>query len=163
MIARIDSTQALRAFQRRMKDAVVRPLAAGDLAGARAAAAFIGALRRTIAGTGPISVRMTLTEGRAKSGKAIGGPVQAGVPYLINERTPRSEVMVPSTGGHILTRAQATAALRGAGGPTYNITVNPGSDVSSLAARRFGRLVADEMATTLREQRARTGTVMGGF
>lgn len=48
--------------------------------------------------------------------RAGGGPVQAGVPYLVNENTPRSEVFVPSSSGAILNVPQAQAAFRGAAG-----------------------------------------------
>ncbi|PYE80812.1 hypothetical protein [Pseudoroseicyclus aestuarii] len=55
--------------------------------------------------------------GSALSGRrATGGAVQAGQPYLINENTPRSEVMVPSQSGAVLNVPQAQAALRGAAG-----------------------------------------------
>lgn len=44
--------------------------------------------------------------------RAGGGPVRAGVPYLVNENTPRSEVFVPSQSGGVLNVPQAQAALR---------------------------------------------------
>ncbi len=43
--------------------------------------------------------------------RANGGPVQAGVPYLVNERTPNSEVFVPSRSGAVLNVPQAKSAL----------------------------------------------------
>lgn len=43
--------------------------------------------------------------------RAFGGPVIAGLPYLVNENTPRSEIFVPSMSGGILNVAQAGAAL----------------------------------------------------
>lgn len=43
--------------------------------------------------------------------RALGGPVRGGLPYLVNENTPRSEIMVPSMSGGVLTVAQAQAAL----------------------------------------------------
>lgn len=45
--------------------------------------------------------------------RAQGGPVKAGVPYLVNENTSRSEVMVPSQSGGVLNVAQAQKALAG--------------------------------------------------
>lgn len=48
--------------------------------------------------------------------RASGGAVSAGVPYLVNENTPNSEVFVPSTSGGILNVPQAQAALRDVGG-----------------------------------------------
>ncbi|TRD16977.1 phage tail tape measure protein [Palleronia caenipelagi] len=44
--------------------------------------------------------------------RASGGPVQAGLPYLVNENTPRSEWFVPSRSGGILNVSQAQAAVR---------------------------------------------------
>lgn len=44
--------------------------------------------------------------------RALGGPVRAGLPYLVNENTPRSEIMVPSASGGILNVGQAQAAFR---------------------------------------------------
>lgn len=46
--------------------------------------------------------------------RAFGGPAMAGVPYLVNERTPRSEIFIPNSAGRI--------APAQAGGPTINIT-----------------------------------------
>jgi hypothetical protein len=48
--------------------------------------------------------------------RAAGGPVSAGVPYLVNENTPNSEVFVPSQSGAVLNVPQAQAAMRGQGG-----------------------------------------------
>ncbi|RRH71263.1 phage tail tape measure protein [Falsigemmobacter faecalis] len=48
--------------------------------------------------------------------RATGGPVKAGVPYLVNENTPRSEYFVPSENGAVLTVAQAQAAMARASG-----------------------------------------------
>jgi len=56
--------------------------------------------------------------------RASGGPVQAGVPYLVNENTANSEIMVPSRSGGVLNVAQAKDALRGQSAgqsATYNI------------------------------------------
>ncbi|SFP62577.1 phage tail tape measure protein [Tranquillimonas alkanivorans] len=43
--------------------------------------------------------------------RADGGPVKAGVPYLVNEGTPNSEVFVPSRSGAVLNVPQAQRAL----------------------------------------------------
>lgn len=48
--------------------------------------------------------------------RALGGPAQAGMPYLVNENTPNSEVFVPSSNGAVLNVSQAQSALRGMGG-----------------------------------------------
>lgn len=57
-------------------------------------------------------------------GLATGGPAMAGVPYLVNEDTPNSEIFVPSKSGAVLNVRQAQEALRGASGG-QNITVLP--------------------------------------
>ncbi|WPZ28200.1 phage tail tape measure protein [Sulfitobacter sp. OXR-159] len=44
--------------------------------------------------------------------RALGGPVRTGLPYLVNENTPRSEWFVPSQSGGILNVSQAQSALR---------------------------------------------------
>ncbi|WPZ23095.1 phage tail tape measure protein [Sulfitobacter faviae] len=44
--------------------------------------------------------------------RALGGPVRSGLPYLVNENTPRSEWFVPSQSGGILNVSQAQSALR---------------------------------------------------
>jgi len=44
--------------------------------------------------------------------RARGGPVRTGLPYLVNENTPRSEWFVPSQSGGILNVGQAQSALR---------------------------------------------------
>ncbi|AUR06977.1 hypothetical protein [Phaeobacter inhibens] len=44
--------------------------------------------------------------------RAFGGPVRAGLPYLVNEHTPRSEWFVPSASGGVLNVAQAQTAFR---------------------------------------------------
>lgn len=44
--------------------------------------------------------------------RAEGGPAAAGVPYLVNEQTPNSEIFVPSQSGAVLNVSQAQEALR---------------------------------------------------
>ena len=54
--------------------------------------------------------------------RAVGGPVAAGSPYIVNERvTTRPEVFVPSRGGYIMTRQDAQRALAGGGGRSISI------------------------------------------
>jgi hypothetical protein len=48
--------------------------------------------------------------------RAKGGPASAGVPYLVNENTPNSEIFVPSQSGAVLNVPQAQAALKDRGG-----------------------------------------------
>lgn len=47
--------------------------------------------------------------------RAVGGPVQSGVTYLVGEKGP--ELLVPETDGHILTADQTKRLLRGGGVP----------------------------------------------
>ncbi|KQI68690.1 hypothetical protein AN189_07215 [Loktanella sp. 3ANDIMAR09] len=63
--------------------------------------------------------------------RATGGPVRAGVPYLVNERTARSEIMVPSTSGAVLTVSQAKAALRST---MQGVAMSPRPGVSGLSS-----------------------------
>ncbi|MGZ6838563.1 MAG: hypothetical protein ACXVGE_22090 [Blastococcus sp.] len=78
-----------------------------------------------------------------KPRRAIGGRVSAGTAYTIGEFGP--ETFVPNVSGAILNRDQARRALGGAGGTTFNLTVNnpvaePASD-SVGALRRVGFLL----------------------
>lgn len=57
--------------------------------------------------------------------RARGGPVRTGLPYLVNENTPRSEWFVPSRSGGVLNVGQAQAAFR--------------SHLSAVAPRPVGR------------------------
>lgn len=96
-----------------------------------------------------------LNNSHAIGKKARGGPVVAGLPYLVNEGV-RSEVMVPSASGGILNVPQAqlamTRALRGSSrgggsrGPASvtfgNIIVQGGTNASlDDLAQAFGRQV----------------------
>ncbi len=49
---------------------------------------------------------------RPAGARAGGGPVRMGLPYLVNENTPRSEWFVPSLSGGILNVSQAQSAFR---------------------------------------------------
>ena len=119
--------QRVQAIVTQKLNATKAPAAA---AGETAARSYIGALRALLKSMSIIARFRVSSSGGGEGtigGRASGGGVRAGVPYLINEATPRSEVMVPSTGGHVLTRAQATDALRGyagGGATTYNIPVH---------------------------------------
>jgi hypothetical protein len=90
-------------------------------------------------------------------GRALGGPMFAGTPYFVNERTAHSEIAVPAVNTYMLNHAQAVQALQAAvGGGDIHITVQAGNDVSPQRARLFGQLVADEVGHALRVQRRRT-------
>ncbi len=53
------------------------------------------------------------------SGRASGGPVSGGVPYLVNENTPNSEIFVPDVSGTIVPQD-----LIGRGGGSSGVAVN---------------------------------------
>lgn len=53
-------------------------------------------------------------------GRASGGPVQAGVPYVVNENTPNSEIFIPSTSGYV---SPASGMMRLGGGITVSPTI----------------------------------------
>jgi hypothetical protein len=92
-------------------------------------------------------------------GRASGGPVSAGQIYRVNESA--VEYFRPSVDGAVLTPLQAGRAGGGGGGMTVNVggvTLNGiGSDVSARSAREWSQRVADSIASTLREQQARSG------
>lgn len=78
----------------------------------------------------PAEVQSAIRRGRSQGygqpvqpisgARASGGPVRAGMPYLVNENTPRSEIMVPSSSGAVLNVRQAQAALRRFGGASLD-------------------------------------------
>ena len=152
--------KGMQAVYRIVKDKLddIPPAAtnAGDKAGRNLTKAMQRAINET-------RVTVPITAGRY-TGKIIpragGGPVSAGIPYRVNERTPRSEWFVPSTSGQVLTHADAMRAIATGGGGPINvgpITISGvGNDVSVGQAQRFGRAVLGEVAKGLREQRART-------
>ena len=119
----------IRAAAQHVKDIIDgkldRVVTSAGNAGQDAGEAFAARLRRAIA-TGDFTVNASV--GFSLPGRAVGGPVVAGMPYKINERTPRSEVMVPSTSGYVMTHADAVRAVQaadgGGGGDTINVPIN---------------------------------------
>ncbi len=71
-------------------------------------------------------------------GRANGGPISAGVPYMVGERGP--EMIIPKSSGMVLTNGQTKAAL---GGESYtvqnNITVT-GSD-SAMVRQEITKMI----------------------
>lgn len=67
--------------------------------------------------------------------RAAGGPVMAGMPYMVGERGP--EMFVPSTAGNIIPNGAG-----GAGGMNVDITINavPGMDVTAVANAVIARM-----------------------
>ncbi len=79
--------------------------------------------------------------------RAGGGPTRSGVPYLVNERTARSEIFVPSQSGGVLNVPQAQAALRQqAGGASGTVTLNfaPVIDAKGADAAAVAQLAAEQ-------------------
>lgn len=81
------------------------------------------------------SIAGALSGGRSFLGRATGGPVKAGQPYMVGERGP--ELIVPERNGYVLTADETDRALSSsgavlAGGRGGNITATfvlpPGSD-----------------------------------
>ncbi|MCC6490669.1 MAG: phage tail tape measure protein [Candidatus Hydrogenedentes bacterium] len=77
--------------------------------------------------------------------RASGGPVQAGLPYIVGERG--DELFVPESNGRIV-NASDTAAFMGGGQP-INITIN--------GANRDPREIADEVSRVLMRRQLAMG------
>lgn len=116
----------VRAAAQRVKDGVAAELAKtaapAGAAGAAAGQAFISRLKAAVS-SGDFTVNAFV--GFTVPGKAKGGPVAAGQPYVVGERGP--EIFVPEASGTILTHAE-TVKAQGSGGAapaaaTYNIPV----------------------------------------
>ena len=58
-----------------------------------------------------------VTSGRP--GRASGGPVAAGQPYIVGEKRP--ELFVPNTAGRIVPRIPSVAGLAGGGGESASV------------------------------------------
>jgi len=71
-------------------------------------------------------------------GRARGGPISAGQPYIVGEEGP--ELIIPSGSGRVMSAPQTQGMM---GGATYNVTVNmpPGADGDQVvsALRRWER------------------------
>ena len=78
--------------------------------------------------------------GSLMPGRAAGGPVTAGRPYMVGERGP--EPFIPAVNGRILSVSQAQAALRGGRGgavnfaPSTSITIQGSADEKTLSQIR---------------------------
>lgn len=91
-------------------------------------------------------------DGLLSGERALGGGVRRGEPYMVNENTPMSEIMVPSQGGGVLNVPQAQAALRasvgggsgasvaGVSGPSQvNLTLKISGAVGEAGMREAAR------------------------
>ena len=65
---------------------------------------------------------------KALTGKAMGGPVSSGSPYVVGEKGP--ELFVPNSSGSIIPNSKMGSGSSGAGGTSVNITYNIASGVS---------------------------------
>lgn len=83
--------------------------------------------------------------------RAGGGGARAGVPYLVNEGTPNSEVFVPSRSGGILNVPQAQAALAKSGGMLSSTTTI--TQPISIDARGAQAGVAEQIAQQIERMR----------
>lgn len=82
---------------------------------------------------------------KSMAGRANGGPISAGVPYMVGERGP--EMIIPKSAGTVLTNGQTKAAL---GGESYvvnnNITVT-GSD-SAMVRQEIAKMIPQISSAT---------------
>lgn len=78
------------------------------------------------------------------SGRATGGPVHAGTPYVVGERGP--ELFVPGISGTILPNTPSLATA-GAGGGAFNIYITGNTLLDRDSARRIG----DELVRYLKD------------
>lgn len=119
----------VRAAAERVKNAVGDQFEKLPAIANREGKAALRALRAALRGDGQtfvIGAGVTVRLGIDAPGKALGGPVQAGHMYRVNENTPHSEFWVPEVDGRVLTEAQGIAAMSGSGpsgGDTVNVTV----------------------------------------
>ena len=65
---------------------------------------------------------------KALTGKAMGGPVSSGSPYVVGEKGP--ELFVPNSSGSIIPNSKMGSGSGGAGGTNVNVTYNIASGVS---------------------------------
>jgi hypothetical protein len=97
---------------------------------------------------------------RPAGARASGGPVRAGLPYLVNEATPRSEWFVPSVSGGILNVGQAQSVFRSVLTAGLGSGIRPPS-MAGLHATA-ARLRASAMASVDATARAVAGPMIGG-
>lgn len=91
----------------------------------------------------PSSSTSTVPAAKPAAARAFGGPAQAGLPYLVNEHTPRSEWFVPSASGGVLNVSQAKSAFRShlsAMGPRPLARLQRGAQGLRAAIRTSGLL-----------------------
>jgi hypothetical protein len=106
--------------------------------------------------TGPIAGALGLT------GRAIGGPVQRGQPYLVGERG--AELFVPSSSGSIVSNKNLAGA--GGGGVTVNQTINVTTGVQQTVRSEIVNLmpqIANATKAAVADSRLRGGSFSKAF
>ena len=84
-----------------------------------------------------------------KSGRASGGPVSAGSPYIVGEQGP--EIFVPNSGGAIIPNGQPMPTGSPSGG--YTFIYSPAVSTASAAeAERFSRALLPAFVREMRRQ-----------
>ena len=82
------------------------------------------------------------------AGRASGGPISAGTPYMVGERGP--EMIIPKSSGMVLTNSQTKAALGGTSNESYvvhnNISVT-GSD-SVMVRQEIAKMIPQISSAT---------------
>ena len=85
---------------------------------------------------------------KGMAGRANGGPISAGVPYMVGERGP--ELIIPKSSGTVLTNGQTKAALGGSSNESYvvnnNISVT-GSD-SAMVRQEIAKMIPQISSAT---------------
>jgi lambda family phage tail tape measure protein len=76
-------------------------------------------------------------------GRAVGGPVTAGQPYIVGEQGP--ELFLPNTGGTVMSNGSLNSMARGGGGGGTTIVNN----ISALDAKSVAQLFAENRMTLL--------------
>lgn len=98
-------------------------------------------------GTGSSGGILSLFSSFLGGARAEGGPVMAGVPYLVGEKGP--EIVVPKSAGTVV----PNSSLKASGGSRQlNVTVNPPAGMSRQSASQF----AIDVGRQIQRQTART-------
>lgn len=88
------------------------------------------------------------------SGRAIGGPVTDGTPYIVGEEGP--ELFVPNQSGKILPNGQSM------GNSTVNINVNAGALMGTdVEARKFAQIIMSHLRDLASSKNQTVGQLMG--
>ena len=122
----------------------LRKLALSVLGDIAAAAVKTGLDSILSGGGGGPALLAGLLGGRGLPGRATGGPVSPGRPYLVGERGP--ELFVPTAAGRV-----DAGGGRAAGPVTVNIRVDAGRAATDEALTRSSRQVAAAVRRALRE------------